>query len=156
VVSAAGNGTGAVLAEIYDATPPANLTPATPRLVNASVLKPIGSGFSLGFVVAGTTPKNILIRAIGPTLQSLFGVTDAVADPRLVLHRGPSVLAANDNWGGSDASIAAFASVGAFALPGDSRDAALLYSVLPGDHTVAVSANGGAGDRILVEIYELP
>jgi hypothetical protein len=155
-VSAAGNGTGAVLAEIYDATPLAGGTAAAPRLLNASVLKPIGRGFSLGFVVAGAAAKNVLLRAIGPTLRSGFGVDDAAADPRLTLQRGPSVLATNDNWGGTAALSAAFASVGAFALPGDSRDAALVYSVLPGNHTVVVSDGGEAGGRILVEIYELP
>jgi hypothetical protein len=155
-VSAAGNGTGAILAEIYDATPAADFTAATPRLVNMSVLKPLGGGFSLGFVVAGTAPKSVLIRAIGPTLQTLFGVADAVGDPRLALHRGPSVLATNDNWGGTAAFSSAFTSVGAFALPGDSRDAAVIYSVLPGNHTIAVSDGGGADGRILVEVYELP
>jgi hypothetical protein len=155
-ISAAGNGTGAILAEIYDATPAADFTAATPRLVNMSVLKPLGGGFSLGFVVAGTAPKSVLIRAIGPTLQTHFGVTDAVGDPRLTLQRGPSILAANDNWGGDTAVGAASSAVGAFALPGDSRDAALVYGVLPGNHTVAVSDGGGAGGRILVEVYELP
>ena len=42
-----------------------------------TVLKTLGGGFSLGFVVDGPAHKNILIRAIGPTLKSLFGVTDA-------------------------------------------------------------------------------
>lgn len=155
-VSAVGNGTGAVLAEIYDATPSADVTALTPRLLNVSVLKPLGPGFSLGFVVAGSTSKNVLIRAVGPTLQSAFGVADAVGDPRIILQRGPSVLASNDNWGGNPALRAAFASVGAFALPGDSRDAAVVAGVLPGNYTVAVTDGGGASGRILVEVYELP
>ncbi len=155
-VSAVGNGTGTVLAEIYDATPAAELTSTTARLINVSALKPLGGGFALGFVVAGTAPKNVLIRAVGPTLQSAFGIEDAVGDPRLALHRGPSVLANNDNWGGTAALSSAFASVGAFALPGDSRDAAVHSSVLPGNYTVVVSDGGGATGRILVEVYELP
>jgi hypothetical protein len=155
-VAAAGTNPGAVLAEIYDATPSADMTTTTPRLINASVLKPLGPGFALGLVVAGPAPKNILIRAIGPTLQSSFNVTDAVGDPRITLQRGPSVLSTNDNWGATAALSAAFATVGAFPLAADSRDAALVYSVLPGNHTVSVSDAGRATGRILVEVYELP
>ena len=38
-VSAAGNGTGTVIAEIYDATPNPTFSKSTPRLINVSVLK---------------------------------------------------------------------------------------------------------------------
>ena len=43
--------------------------------------------------------KSVIIRAIGPELTQ-FGITDALANPKLELYnRQPAVLiASNDNW----------------------------------------------------------
>ena len=155
-VAAVGGGTGAVLAEIYDATPSGDFTITTPRLINVSVLKPLGPGVTLGFVVGGTGARNVLVRAIGPTLGSVFGVTGALSDPQLTLFSGQTALAANDNWGGGATLESAFASVGAFALPATSRDAAVVASLPSGSYTVQVSGPAGATGLTLVEIYELP
>lgn len=155
-VAAADRGTGMVLAEIYDATPAAALSGFSPRLVNASVLKQVGTGFTVGFVIGGVGARSVLVRAIGPTLGSAFGVGGAVSDPQLVLNSGPTAIAANDNWGGGATLGAAFASVGAFALPANSRDAAVVAGLNPGNYTVQVTGVGGATGLILVEIYELP
>ncbi|MBI5689039.1 MAG: PKD domain-containing protein [Verrucomicrobia bacterium] len=152
-----GNGAGAVIAELYDATPQGGFTASTPRLVNVSVLKHIGTGMIAGFVVGGSSARNVLIRAVGPTLGAApFGVADVVADPQLALFSGQNQVSANDNWGGTAALSAAFAQVGAFALPPGSRDAALLVTLQPGSYTVQVSGVGGATGVALVEIYEVP
>jgi autotransporter-associated beta strand protein len=155
-VSGVGGSTGTVIAEIYDATPTADFTTTTPRLVNVSVLKPLGPGFTAGFVVVGSGTTNMLVRAIGPTLGTAFGVSGVVSDPQLALFSGPAVVASNDNWGGGTTLAAAFSAVGAFALPATSRDAAVLASLGPGNYTVQVSGAAGATGVILVEIYELP
>ncbi len=155
-VSAAGNGTGAVIAEIYDATPTASFTGTTPRLVNVSVIKQLGPGFTLGFTVGGGGTKNVLIRAIGPTLSTAFSVGGAVTDPQLTVYSGQTAIASNDNWGGGVTLSSAFSSVAAFALPVASRDAAVVSSLAPGNYTVQVSGVGGVTGTILVEIYELP
>lgn len=155
-VSAVGNGTGAVIAEIYDATPTASFTGTTPRLVNVSVIKQLGPGFTLGFTVGGGGTKNVLIRAIGPTLSTAFSVGGAVTDPQLTVYSGQTAIASNDNWGGGVTLSSAFSSVAAFALPVASRDAAVVSSLAPGNYTVQVSGVGGVTGTILVEIYELP
>lgn len=155
-VSGVGSCTGMVIAEIYDATPTASFTGATPRLVNVSVLKQLGTGFTVGFVVGGNGTKNVLVRAIGPTLGTAFGVPGEVSDPKLALYSGQSVIASNDNWGGGPSLAAAFSSVGAFALPAISLDAAIVVSLNPGNYTVQVSGVAGATGMILVEIYEVP
>jgi hypothetical protein len=155
-ITGAGSGTGAVLAEIYETPPEGGFTATTPRLLNVSVLKPIGSGLTLGFVVGGATPRAVLIRAIGPTLAlTSFNVGGAVADPQLALFGGTTKIAENNDWGGTPALMAAFASAGAFALPADSKDAALIATLLPGNYTVQVSGVGGATGITLVEAYEL-
>jgi sugar lactone lactonase YvrE len=147
---------GIVLIELYDAAPA-----AASRLINVSARTIVGAGENAlfaGFVVAGNSPKSLLIRAVGPTLGA-FGVPGVLNDPRLdVFANGATTaLAANDNWGGNVALTAAFRAVGAFALPAsESADAALLVMLQPGAYTAQVSGVGGLTGEVLLEIYEAP
>jgi hypothetical protein len=155
-VSSANNGTGLVIAEIYDATSTANFTTATPRLLNVSVRKHLGTGVTMGFTVGGTGSKSILIRAVGPTLGD-FGVPDTVADPKLELFNSSSAkIGENDNWGGTPALSSAFGAVGAFGLPATSRDAAILATLTPGGYSVQVGGTANTTGVALVEVYEVP
>ena len=156
VVSANRSATGAVIAEIYDATPAATWGAATPRLINVSVLKPIGDGLTAGFTIGGGSPKPVLVRAIGPSLAA-FGVSRVLVDPQLVLFDGAQTpIAQNDDWGGASALVSAFAQAGAFSISPTSKDAALIATLPPGGYTVRVTGVGGATGTALVEIYELP
>ncbi len=151
-VRASGIGAGVILVEAYDTG-----GGISPRLVNVSARNRVGTGEGIliaGFAVAGSGSKQLLIRAVGPTLGT-FGVPGPLADPtlRLIDSQGVTV-GSNDNW---DASLAAtFAQVGAFPLAAGSRDAALLVTVPAGaTYTVQVSGvNNGTGEA-LVEIYEV-
>jgi hypothetical protein len=114
VVSGAASTSGVVIAELYDATAPQNQFNTTPRLINVSVLKNLGDGLTVGFVVApvGGPAKRVLVRAIGPTLGAApFGVPGVVADPQLALFGPAGQLSDNDNWGGTATLSAAFTSV---------------------------------------------
>lgn len=156
-VAATGTGTGTVIAELYDSTALTAMTATTPRLVNVSVLKSLGTGLTAGFVIDGTSSKKVLIRAVGPTIGAPpFNVAGAVADPQLQLFSGQTVIAANDNWGGTAELTAAFTQVGAFALPAASRDAALLANLQPGSYTVQASGVAGTTGVAIVEVYEVP
>ncbi len=150
--------TGVALAEIYDASPAATRTAATPRLTNVSARTQVGTGGDIliaGFVIAGETSKTVLIRAIGPTLGS-FGVGGALADPKLELYGAGGKINENDNWGGRGDLSATFFSVGAFPLTAASLDAVLLVTLAPGSYTAQISgANNGTGVA-LVEVYEVP
>lgn len=155
-IRAGSGGGGMVLAEVYDATPTATFTNITPRFLNVSVLKSIGAGVTVGFTLAGAEPKTVLIRAVGPTLGG-FGVANGIADPRLALFRANSgKINENDDWGGAAGLAAAFQSVGAFALPAGSKDAALMATLVPGGYTVEVNGGGGPSGVALVEVYEVP
>lgn len=157
VVSGVGDASGTVIAELYDATPASTVGSTTARLVNVSVLKRLGSGLTAGFVIGGGAAKTVLIRAIGPTLESAFGVAGTVSDPKLTLFGANSTkLGDNDDWGGGSALSTAFAAVGAFALPEGSRDAALLATLAPGNYTVQVSGDKANSGIALVEVYEVP
>ena len=51
-----------------------------------------------GFIVQGSGPKIVIIRAIGTELTQ-FGIPDAWANPRLELHnRAGALIASNDDW----------------------------------------------------------
>jgi hypothetical protein len=103
----------------------------------------------------GVNPKPVLIRGIGPKLLG-FGVSDAIADPRITLFRGGEVIATNEDWGASplptDIKNAA-AKLGAFALDTGSKDAALLTALEPGIYTVQLDRLGSDGSG-LIEVYD--
>ena len=138
-------------------TTPAPNTSAPSRLANLSSRQRVvvdGSRTATaGFVITGTSPRPVLVRAVGPGLAP-FGVNEIAADPRLQLFDGNSrAIAANDNWGGTTELAAAAERVGAFPLANGSRDAALLATLAPGNYTALASAAGGAG-VLLLEIYD--
>jgi len=150
---------GAVIAELYDAISSADLSSLSPRLINVSVLKYIGAGeiITVGFVIQGQVPKQVLVRAVGPTLGAKpFEVSGAMADPKMELFQAQSVIASNDDWEGSVALNSAFRAVGAFALDSASKDAALRAYLKPGNYTVQVRGSGTSSGMALIEVYEVP
>jgi sugar lactone lactonase YvrE len=150
-----GSAGGVVLVELYDTNP----TVAS-RFVNVSARAQVGVGegaLFAGFVVSGQAPRNLLIRAVGPTLAN-FGVTAALFDPTLELFAtdtGAS-LARNDDWGGAPLLASAFSAVGAFPLTAASLDACLIATLSPGSYSVQVTGKGDATGEALIELYELP
>jgi PKD repeat protein len=151
---------GLALAELYDATPAASFTAATPRLLNVSaraLVAPGSDSVHAGLVIGGTAARTLLIRAIGPGLAA-FGVTNALADPRLELFRtGSSApIAANDDWAANPAITNSGGKAGAFALIPTSRDAAVLVTLAPGSYTLRVSAPTAATGAALIDVYEVP
>jgi hypothetical protein len=107
--------------------------------------------------VDGNVPKQILVRGIGPTLGTTFGVTGVLADPQLELFQGNTRLQINDNWGGTTELRNAFTQVGAFNLAdGSSRDSALLVTLQPGLYSAVLSGVGNTTGVGLIEIYIQP
>lgn len=154
-VTGVGGSTGLVIAEVYDATPSLAFAAATPRLLNVSVRKHIGTGLTAGFVIGGLTNVRVLIRVVGPGLVP-FGVSDTVADPQLTLFRGTTPIGANDDWASALDVIMEGSRVGAFALPANSRDAALVATLQPGSYNVRATGVNGTTGVALVEVYQLP
>jgi sugar lactone lactonase YvrE len=126
------------------------VTGPTARLSNLSVRTAMATGQTLivGFAVSGGS-REVLVRAVGPALAA-FGLTTAMADPRLELYNGSTQVFANNDWPASLAGT--FASVGAFALPAASRDAAFVQ-VIDGSRTVWALGTGPG--VVLVEAYDL-
>lgn len=158
-ITPAGTATaGVALAEIYDAD--AATSPV--RLINVSTLGRVtADGLTPGFVIGGTAPKRLLIRAVGPTLQTPpFNVSGVLADPQLTLYplNSDIAIAQNDNWqdGGQGQTLQdAFQAAGAFQLLNGSRDAAVLVRLPPGAYTAVASGVGGTTGQAIVEVYDL-
>ncbi|WRQ86003.1 family 43 glycosylhydrolase [Actomonas aquatica] len=143
----------------------ARITVATPqpgRLANASVRSVAGLGGNpliIGMVVDGGS-KDVLIRAVGPTLASEYGVGGTLPDPEFKLYAaaGGEPIAANDNWGdnGQAATLAAlFGSLGAFPLPDTSSGDAALVADASGPFTVHVNNEpAGSSGVVIVEAYD--
>jgi hypothetical protein len=155
-ITGVGGATGVALAELYDLA--SARTGATPRLVNISARTQVGTGGDIlivGFNVGGTGTRRLLIRAVGPTLAA-FGVTGTLADPKLDVFSGTTVVAANDNWDAAVTPAALQTAVGAFALTANSRDAVVVANLAPGSYTAQVSGVNATTGVALVELYELP
>jgi hypothetical protein len=158
VVSGVNASAGTGLVEIYDlaaATPVAG----APRLINVATRGEVSTGSPLiaGFVLTGTEPRQIMIRAAGPGLGAL-NVANVMADPRLALYRGAVLLAENDDWSRArnpEAIAATAARVGAFPFAEGSLDAVLLLTLPPGAYTAVVTGVAESSGLVIVEVYDV-
>ena len=137
---------GVGIVEVYDADV------GTPFLGNISTRAPVGAGDLRaigGFIVEGTLPKQILIRARGPTV----GVSEELRlpNPRLRLFDSGGEIAVNDNW--EEATNSTEISETGLA-PTNPNESAILMELNPGPYTAIVNAVGGTGIGI-VEVYDL-
>jgi hypothetical protein len=139
------NAFAAVTAPVPGPPPSANLANISTR---ASVQT--GSNVSIaGFIISGTDPKKVLIRAIGPSLAA-FGITNALQDPTLELHSGNSLLISDDNW----QSAANSGEIPATYQPPNARESAILATLQPGSYTAIMAGSSASTGVGLVEVYD--
>jgi hypothetical protein len=141
-------------------SPVMSLTMSYSRLSNLSArgYVPPGGALTPGFVLrspAYGSGKRILLRGVGPALSE-YGVAAPLADTKLELIMSSSyVWQSNNDWGDSQTLAPVFASVGAFPLPTDSRDAAVETGMGADAYTVRVTSNDpAAGGIALAEVYD--
>jgi hypothetical protein len=107
-----------------------------------------------GFIVTGTQPKRVIVRAIGPSLNSV-GVSGALANPTLELRDSSGLLiASNDNW--MDASNRQEIIASTLAPTSDLESAILM--TLPANNSAYTAIVRGVNDGTgvgLVEAYDL-
>lgn len=124
------------------------------RLVNFSVRERVSAGegtLIVGFAVAGSGSKNVLIRGIGPGLGA-YGLINPLPDPALKLFDGEGgIMGSNEDWAPDLAGE--MERLGAFALAAGSRDAAWRGMVGATSCTVHV-VSGQAGGVALAEVYD--
>jgi hypothetical protein len=106
-----------------------------------------------GFIITGTAPKHLLLRAIGPSLTQ-FGVPDALADPVLELHGpGAFVTIINNNWRDDPVQEAAIIASGI--PPTDNLESAIDAALAPGIYSAIIRGNGNTEGVALIEVYDL-
>lgn len=141
------------------ASPLAARVAQSSQFINLSARGHVGSGNDVligGFVITGTGPKQILLRAVGPTLSTL-GVSPALPATRIAVYAGPREIANSATSTTTSVELqTAMSKVGAFPVPADSLDSAVLVSLDPGIYTAVVSSADGNSGIALLEAYELP
>ncbi len=103
-----------------------------------------------GFIITGSDSKQVLLRAIGPSLTD-FGLSGVLADPVLELDDTDGVIVTNDNW--MDTQKAAIDATGL--APSDNLESAILITLEPGAYTAVLRGNSGGTGIALVEAYDL-
>jgi len=115
-----------------------------------------------GFIVEGTQPNRVIIRAIGPELSAPpFNIPNALADPTLELHdHTGALIASNDNWqhtiiGGIITTNQVHEITNSGHAPDDPRESAILAELPPGNYTAIVRGVSNTIGVGLVEVYDL-
>lgn len=102
-----------------------------------------------GFIVTGSEPKEVIVRAIGPTLA----LAGSLADPFLELHDASgAIIASNDNW---QESANKQAIIDSGLAPADDNESAILMTLAPGTYTAIGRGVNGTTGIALVEVYDL-
>jgi hypothetical protein len=157
VIRGINNTTGVALAEAYDLSPE-----ALSILSNISTRSFVQTGNNVmigGFIIPGTGPKRVIVRAIGPELTR-YGVPNALANPTLELHDQNQLLASNDDWvttiiGGIISSNQADEIRNSGHAPDNFRESAIIATLPPGNYTAIVRGVDNTTGVGLVEVYDL-
>ena len=115
-----------------------------------------------GFIVQGTEPKRVIVRAIGPELGGPpYNIPNALANPTLELHNGTGdLIASNDNWrttiiGGIIMSSQVRDILASGRAPADGRESAIIADLPPDNYTAIVRGVNDTTGVGLVEVYDL-
>ncbi len=110
-----------------------------------------------GFIITGADPKQLLVRAIGPSLSSL-NIPGALQDPVLELHDASSTIGTNDNWKIRENGTSQQAEIAATTIPPTDDFESALLRTLPGgaaSYTAIVRGKNDTTGVGLVEVYTL-
>lgn len=154
IVKGANSATGVGLVEVYDLGTASLDGSSEAQLANISTRGKVQTGDNVmigGFIVGGSDPSTILVRAIGPELTAQ-GVAGALEDTILELHDGTGALvASNDDWETDQKQEIIDTTI----PPTDPRESAILSTLNPGAYTAIVRGKNGAVGVALVEAYLL-
>jgi hypothetical protein len=150
VMRGVNNSGGLGVVELYDLDSGPGST-----LLNISTRGQVGAdpnALIAGLFVGGTQSKQILVRAIGPSLTA-FGVPGALSDPTLdFINSQGTKIDSNDDWGNSPQKTQIQNSGLA---PSNAKESAILQTVSAGSYTAVVHGVNGTGVGS-VEVYQLP
>jgi hypothetical protein len=150
--------TGIALVEAYDLSP--ETSSILGNISTRSFVQTDDNVMIGGFIVQGTQPKRVILRAIGPEL-SQYGVPNPLTDPTLELHDSTGALiASNDDWqhtiiGGIITADQVRDIQNSGHAPGDARESAIIANLPPGNYTAIVRGVNNTTGVGLVEVYDL-
>jgi hypothetical protein len=157
IVRGVNNTMGVALVEVYD------LSPENSILGNISTRSFVQTGDNVmigGFIVQGTAPKRVIVRAIGPELTQ-YGVPNALINPTLELHdSNGALIASNDNWrttiiGGMITTNQVRDILATGLAPTDGRESAIVAELPAGNYTAILRGVNNTTGVALVEVYDL-
>ena len=158
IVRGVSSTTGVALVEVYDLSPAVDSILA--NISTRSFVQTADNVMIGGFIVQGTQPKMVIIRAIGPELTP-FGVPNVLTNPTLELHNGAGALiASNDNWqttiiGGIIMHDQVQEIINSGRAPTDPRESAIIANLPAGNYTAIVRGVSSTTGVALVEVYDL-
>jgi hypothetical protein len=140
-----------------------NFATSPPKAValNIATRLPVGTAQNVligGFIIQGPAPKQVVIRAVGPSLNGIL--SGALQDPRLTLFSGGTVMATNDNWhstsvGGAITADQSIDLEGTGLAPSNDAESAMLVTLNPGAYTAVIDGANNTTGIAVVEIYDL-
>ena len=155
IVQGINSATGVALIEVNEFDQSANNS----KLINISTRGYVGTGADVligGFVIEGSDSKQVLVRALGPSLTAQ-GVTQVLFLIHLFIWLTKllqQLLLGVMTIGKVQEGISAIENNNLF-RPGDSKDAAMILTLQPGAYTAIVQGINSATGVALVEVNEL-
>jgi DNA-binding beta-propeller fold protein YncE len=138
---------GVGLVEAYDFD-----TASTAKLANIATRGFVNTGDNVmigGFIIGGTEPANVLVRAIGPSLIPF--VQGALQATTLELHDANGGVISNDGWRNTQESEIQATTI----PPTNDNEAAILATLVPGNYTAIVRGKNNTTGIAVIEAYNL-
>jgi hypothetical protein len=148
VVKGAHGETGVGLAEVYDLEPASSA-----KLGNIATRGFVQTGDNVligGFIVGGSEPAKILVRATGPSLAA-FGVPNTLPATTLELHDSNGNVISNEGWRNTQENEI----IATTLQPTNDNEAAILATLVPGNYTAVVRGKDQTTGIAVVEAYNL-
>ena len=139
---------GVGLVEAYDFD-----TTSTAKLANIATRGFVNTGDNVmigGFIIGGTEPANVLVRAIGPSLTQ-FGVQGALQATTLELHDSNGSVISNEGWRSTQEAEITATTI----PPTNDNEAAILATLVPGNYTAIVRGKNNTTGIAVIEAYNL-
>lgn len=123
-------------------------------VVNVSNRGLTGTGENIlitGFIVQGAEPRNVVIRAIGPSLRA-SGVEHPASNPAIDVFQGSRKIASNLDWrNGIRSNLLTRLQL----APPNEKEAALYLTLLPGAYTVHTVNEDASQGVVVTEVYDV-
>ena len=106
-----------------------------------------------GLIIKGGEPRNVIVRALGPSLSS-NGIQQVAGNPRLVVHREGKPMTDNSDWkqdSRADELVQKYPTL----APSNDKEAAQLLTLLPGSYTLQGINEDGTEGVVLLEAYDV-